>query len=204
MATTWDTIMPLLYPELPGCPDATLKTALAATAADFCARTHIWRETLDVFYALPDIAEYDLEGSAVIEDIEWVTCNGQQLTHTDIRLISPQDVGKTGFPSHFWSVNGQTMRLFPIPDKKYTLKVYVALKPSRLATGIEDWIYETWADALVSGAIWRVARIPGKDWSNADLASAHRLIYEQGVTNARIRDFRSVPLRVDLSRAVRG
>lgn len=203
MATTWDTIIPLLSPDLPGCPDATLKTALAAVAADFCARTHIWRETLDRQYTIPNIAEYDIEGDAVIEAPLWVVCNDHTLTHTDARLVNKEDMSSKGEPSMFWVVNDRAIRLFFIPDKKMTLDVTVALKPSRSATGVEDWIYETWADALVSGAIWRLAKVPGKLWSSPEMATAHRLMYEQAVTNARIRDYRTVPLQVSLRPAAR-
>jgi hypothetical protein len=181
-----------------------MKTALAAVAADFCARTHIWRETLDTQYTIPNIAEYDIEGDAVIETPLWVVCNNQTLTHTDPRLLNKTDMMSKGQPSKFWMVNDTAIRLFYIPDKRFSLDVTVALKPSRTATGVETWIYETWGDALVSGAIWRLAKVPGKMWSSMDAAIAHRLIYEQAVTNARIRDFRAVPLRVSLNPAVRG
>ena len=70
------------------------------------------------------------------------------------------------------------------------------LKPNRSGTGVEDWIYETFADNIVSGAIAQLAMIPGKEWSDIAMAGMHKGLYERAITNARIRDFRGVHLMV--------
>lgn len=197
MATKpWADLLPLITPDIPSCPEATIKNHLAYVTADFCARTQIWRETLDTDYTIANIEEYDLDGSAVIEAVQWVVCNNIPLTATDIRLVPHEDLSDTGQPTHYWIINDTTLRLFPIPDARYELKVGVALKPSRTALGVEDWIYETWAETLVSGTIARLARVPGKDWTDPALAEMHRIMYERAITNAEIRDKRNIPLQV--------
>jgi hypothetical protein len=74
------------------------------------------------------------------------------------------------------------------------MTVTAVLKPSRTASGVEDWIYETFADVLVSGTVAQVAMIPGKDWTSPDLAMMHKGLYERAITQARIRDMRGVPM----------
>lgn len=197
MATVlWADIHPLILPDVPGCPTPTVDTALAATAADFCARTHIWRETLDFGYTISGIPDYDIDGTAVIESVLWATLSGDDLKHIDPRYLDKSKLTDEGKPNAFWVVNDTAVRLFPIPDAKYRLDVTVALKPSRTATGIEDWIYESYVEPIVSGAIWRLARTPGKAWSNPEIAMYHHRLFEQGITNARIRDHRNVRMAV--------
>ena len=197
MATVlWEDIHPLILPDVPGCPVPSIDTALAATAADFCARTHIWRETLDFDIAVDGVAEYDVSGSAVIESVLWATLGGDSLEHVDPRYLAPNQMTDSGKPKMFWVVNDTAVRLFPIPDARYQLDITVALKPSRAATGIEDWIYESYVEPIVSGAIWRLARTPGKAWSNPETAMYHHRLYEQGITAARIRDHRNVRMTV--------
>ena len=198
--TTWDTILPLVTPDIPGCPEATIKTAFAAVAADSCARTHIWRESLETQSTVVDQAEYEVNGSAVIESVLWILIDDREITHTDSRLVDHNDLLRTGRPSKYWVVREKAIRLFYIPDDVYTLKGEIALKPSRTARGVEDWIYETWADTLVSGVLWRLTRVPNKEWTNPDIALMNKKLYEQGVTNARIRDMRNVQLQVKLRR----
>jgi hypothetical protein len=199
MATkTWDSFLPLLVPELPGCPEETMRAALAAVSADFCARTHIWRDSLEPQNTIVDEALYDVDDFAVLESVLWVLVDGEKLRHTDPRHMRQEDFERKGKPTHFWVVADRSIRLFPIPDDVYEIKGEVALKPSRTSKGVEDWIYETWVDALVSGAIWWLAKTQGKEWSNMDLAMMHKGIYERAITQARIRDYRNVPLSVSM------
>jgi hypothetical protein len=138
--------------------------------------------------------------TVVIESVLWLLVDNKSIEHTDPRLINQEDLERTGQPTHFWIEDDRNIRLFFIPDNSYTLKGEIALKPSRTATGVQTWLYETWADVLVSGAIYRITRTPGKEWSSPDMAALHKSIYEQGVTNARIRDRRNVHMQVRMIR----
>lgn len=198
MPTSWETFFPLLAPHLPGVPYASMEMALAAASADFCARTHLWRETLDSEETVAGTATYDLFGSAVIESVLSVTVSGAQVAHTDKRLLQPSYTIASGRPTHYWIVNDSTIQFAPIPDTAYPFIVDVALKPARSATGVETWIYETWADALVDGAVWRLARIPDKSWSNLALAKEHKARFDRAIANAKTRDLRQINLRVKM------
>lgn len=160
-------------------------------------RTQIWRETYDAESTVAEQAEYDLCGGvAKVEAVQWVTCNGIELSAVDPRLVAHTEIARTGQPSAYWLIEDRTLRLFFIPDAVYTLQYELVLKPSRLATGVKTWIYETWADRLVSGAIAQLARIPGKDWTDPGLAEMHKMMYERAVADAEIRDKRNIDLRV--------
>jgi hypothetical protein len=197
MATiAWSTIHPLILPDLPGCPTPTVDSALAAAAEEFCARTHIWRETLDFEYAVKNVADYTLGATAVIETVLWAVLDGDVLQHIDPRYIDKRRLTDVAKPTSFWVVNDTDVRLMPIPDDKYRMDITVAIKPSRTATGIEDWIYESYVDPIVSGAVWRLARVPGKEWTNPETAAYHHRLFERGIVDARVRDHRNTTLRV--------
>jgi hypothetical protein len=176
----------------------TLRTALASAAQDFLAQTHLWRELLTPIQTVEDEAEYPLVGSAVIESVLWVLLEGTEITATDPRLVSKGVLARVGRPSNFWIVDDTTLRLTPIPDAVYTLDVAVALKPSRTATGVPDWVYETWADALVDGAVWKLASIPNKHWSDDQRAMFHKIRFDRAIANARTRDLRQIDLHVQM------
>ena len=196
MAKIWDDFLPLISPHLAGCPNASMRTYLGITSSDFFARTYLWRDQIDTIYATTGTVEYDLDGEAVIEDVISVVLNETQLDRTDLRLVASQNLSQTGEPREFWVKADRSIVLFPTPEENVQLKVYAVLKPSRVATGVEDWIYETFADTIVSGAIAHLAAIPGKEWSDAAMAMNHKMMYERAITNARIRDFRGINLQV--------
>jgi len=192
--TNWDKFLPILTPFLPRAPEVSMRSALAASAAEFLALTHLWRETLDTQFTVKGAAEYELSGSAIIESVLWVSVGGSQLTATDSRFAPPGLLAMEGKPTHYWMVNDTSVRLFPIPDTEYGVSISVALKPSRAATGVDDWVYESWADAIVSGAVHRLAQIPEKDWTDQKLAAEHRGRFERAVANAMARDLRQINL----------
>lgn len=193
MAKSWDTFLPLITPHLSGCQIATIKLYLASTAADFFARTYLWREQINGITVTAGNVDYELDPDAgLVEDIISVVYGEATLTRTDLRLIGAEKLSETGEPREFWVQADNSIRIFPIPEEGTTLKVYAVLKPSRSGSGVEDWIYETWADTIVSGTIAQLAMIPGKEWTDVALAGMHKGLFERAITNARIRDFRGV------------
>jgi len=192
----WEAIHPLITPDVPGCPLEVINRELGATAEDFFSRTQLWREDLVTQNTVVNQALYDITECAVVESVLWAKVDNINITHTDERLINPEDLSRTGQPTDFWIVQETQIRLFPIPDTALPLTVRLVLKPSRTARGIPKFVYQRWVDAFVSGAIYRITRTPNKEWSNPDQAALHKSLYEQAVTNARIREYRNVQLYV--------
>jgi hypothetical protein len=196
MAKVWNDFLPLLLPHVPSCPDITLKTYLGIVSSDFFARTYLWRDNIDAIYLAPNQIEYDLDAEAVVEDVISVVYDETVLDRTDIRFIPAERATETGDPKAYWVQADRSIRVFPVPEAAGKMTVTAVLKPSRTASGVEDWIYETFADVLVSGTVAQVAMIPGKDWTSPDLAMMHKGLYERAITQARIRDMRGVEMGV--------
>jgi hypothetical protein len=169
---------------------------LALTARDFFTKTYLWQDDIDAIYLAVNQVEYDLDAEAEVEDVLAVVLDKQQLDRTEFRLIPFERRDEIGPPRMYWIHSDRTIRVFPTPDKRAVMKVSAVLKPARDATGVEDWIYATWADVLVNGTVAQLAIMPGKEWSDMNLAAMHKAMYEQAVTKTRIRDSRGVQLTV--------
>lgn len=196
MAKTWDDFLPLIQPHLPSCQVATIKTYLAQAAQEFFARTYIWQEEIDALYLAPNQIEYDLDSDAVVEDVLAVVYESQKLDRIEARKAPFEEFGRTGRPQMYWLHTDATVRVFPTPETRATLRVHAVLKTARTATSVPDWVYETFADVLVSGAVARLASIPGKDWTDVGMAQLNNQKFEREIANARVRSARGVDMSV--------
>lgn len=196
MTKLWDDFLPLLSPHLSDCPKATMKEYLGIVASDFFARSYLWREQIDAVYIASGVVEYDLDSDAVVEDVISVVYDATPLERTDLRIIGTEKLEQTGDPRAYWVYADKTIRVFPTPKESAVLKVYAVLKPSRSGAGVEDWIYETFADTIVSGVVARLAIIPNKEWTDVNMGMSQKATYERAIVNARVRDFRGVNLMV--------
>jgi hypothetical protein len=193
---SWETFHPLITPEVSGCPTASVEFALAHAATEFCDRTHLWREYMDPEETQVGEAEYRLVATGVVAAVTDVSLGGRLLTHLHFNDVPPERVQETGMPRGFFLVNDDTLRFWPTPDAAYSFTAQVVLKPSKTARGVEDFLYESYADTIIDGALHRLRRIPDKEWTNLQLAELNRLSFDRGVAKARVRDYRKIPLRV--------
>ena len=200
MATvTWDAMLPQLAPFIPAAPDTTMRSALATAASEFLAATHIWRQTIDPVPTQRGESTYELYADAVIESILTMRHDGIVLRSLHAERLDPFSEAE-GRPTHFWRVADNIVRLFPLPDAAGLLEAYVAVKPSVKSPGVEDWIVDTWGGAIVDGAIWHLARVPSKPWSDIQMAQEHKQRFDRATAQARIRDTRQCEMRVALRR----
>lgn len=195
-STSLDALFPLLQPYVPSAPEATMRAALAAAAQDFLGATHLWREPMYEEPTTPGIAAYPLSASAVVESVLWVLLDNQRLAHTDPRLLDKSTLNQSGRPQRYWVRNDSELVLHPTPNAVFLFTGELALKPSRGATSIPGWLYETWAEAIVDGALWQMMSVPGKPWTAIDVATSRKGRFDRAKANALARDLRQVELRV--------
>lgn len=194
--TSWDKFLPLLAPHVSAAPDMSMRAALNAAATDFFAETHIWIEQLDPQPIIAGEHTYDLFASGSVESVLWAALSDRELRHTHITEVPKLRLASTGQPTYFWVVNEQSIRLWPTPEEnEEQLSIGVVLKPSLTASGVPSWAFETWANAIVDGAIYRLASTPGKTWSDQTRALYHKTLFDRAKANARRRDYRDIPMR---------
>lgn len=198
MAVVWEKFYPYIQPYLPGCPEVVIEAHLKEAAADFFARSEIWRFDIDPDFTSASTKDYELDTptNAVLENIYELLLDDQCITRISDRHVNISRFTTNGKPIYYAVYQDTSVRFYPTPDKKYTFSGIGVLKPSLAATGVEDWIYETYGRCISYGAISRLAEVPGKEWHNPELASYYRSKFDMDADMAKSRDYRRVNLRV--------
>ena len=199
MAVLWDKFYPYIQPYLPGCPEVVIETHLKEAAADFFARSEIWRFDIDKDFTSASEKDYELDTptNAVLENIYDLILDDCPLARVSDRHVNGARFIHNGKPMYYSIYQDTAVRLYPTPDKKYTFYGIGVLKPSLSSTGVENWIYETHGRCISYGAISRLAEVPGKEWHNPELAGYYRSKFDMDADMAKSRDYRRVNLRVD-------
>lgn len=198
MAVTWDGFFPYVQPHVPGCPEIVIQTHLQEAAAEFCKLSEIWRFDIEQDFTSKNTSDYEIDVpvGAVLENILVLYVDGTAIRRvSDRHFDMPSDIAPAA-PSYYSIYQDTQIRFYPTPDKKYTFEGVGVLKPKLSATGVEDYIFETYGRAIACGAIAKLAIIPGKEWTNPDLAAYYRAKFHKDAAEAKGRDTRRVNLRV--------
>jgi hypothetical protein len=196
MLVSVDNFLPRIIPHVPGCPDISVTLALVEAAAEFCDRTHVWREDLSADTTIAGDAELTLSTPGEVASVLKLVVDTTEIARLDQRSVDPTDIAASGKPSGYWLIGDSTIRLYPIPDDEYVWYGLVALKPRLSSSSVEDFLLNSYGMYIIYGALSILMSIPGKDWTNMPLSEHYRRKFEHGMTNARVRDYRNVPLRV--------
>jgi hypothetical protein len=202
MATNWEKFYPYIQPYVPGCPEVVIDTHVQEAAEEFCARSEVWRADLETIKAVKNSADYELDAptGALIENVLFLYADGKLLSQVhDGNFRAPlTSTGEplTGRPSMFSIFGDTSVRLYPTPDNTYNITGLVVLKPSLRSSGVEDFIFNTHGRSIAVGAVARLAGIPGKEWTNPDVAYSHMSEFQRKTCAAKTRDPRRSNIRV--------
>ena len=188
-----DTFFTRLMHHVPGCPEPTARQALLDAATDFCDRTRAIRVTTEPMPVQPGVAEYELDLPSGVEPAQivraWMGTRPLALPPEAHRWFAAADAAAatTGAPVALLPGEAPAVRLFPTPtDSLEKLTVRLATRPTSTATQVMDALFTHWRDAIVAGAVVRLASIPGKTFSSADQAGFAASVYQAGLSRARM------------------
>ncbi|MEN6540823.1 MAG: hypothetical protein ABFC67_14545 [Mizugakiibacter sp.] len=186
-----------MQPHVQGCPTIVVDQAITRAAIEFCQKTGVWRydhvpvaaveATTAYSFAPPDGAKVERVLAAWLDGVPLTVKNATDLLGVDDWKTA------TGTPTHLVVLNDTQFRLYPLGAGSVDLTV--TLKPSRAATTIDDAIFEAHVDAIADGAIGKLAALPGKPWSSADLVTYHTGEFDKAIDDATIREFQHAPMR---------
>ena len=198
MATPWATFFPYIQPYLTRCPEIVIKLHLQEAAAEFCARSEVWRVDIEEDFVYADCSDYtvDIPNLSVLENVLPLYLDGSLLPQVTDRYFSTSPNTTTGTPLKFSIYQDTMLRFYPTPDATYAFQGSAVLKPALTATGVEDYIYQSHGRAIARGAIGRVAGIPNKEWSNDQLSVVSTALFHKAADDAKGRDLHRAPLRV--------
>lgn len=115
---------------------------------------------------------------------------GNLLTEQNSEFLgdTPDNV-QTGVPTAIYQVSPDTFRLYPVPDddRMYEMYMFMALKPKRTATGMDEGIFNELQDVIIHGTLQHLLVMPNKNWQDRELASYHAKQYIFHLTERRAR-----------------
>ena len=196
---TLDAFLPLVRGRLPGCPETLLRDATRAAAIEFCKRTQLLTQTVEVEVVAGEPAVTLYPDSDVHWEVLDVRRGTSPLTGLNRREFIVQDLGmETGKPQYYYLEGDRSLLLLPIPESAETLSALVTLRPKDTATRLDDALYSDFREVIAAGARAWVRRNHG-EWSEPSLEGLDRQTFEHAIHNQNIRRARGgagVALRV--------
>lgn len=186
-------LTPALAQRAPTAPMPLLVRALREAAREFCERSEAYRHVPAPLTLVGGLQQYELDlpaDTVVVRVIDAVS-GGRPLQPTSEALLARDmpdwRTRRADRPSHYMLQLNGTMDIVPRPTTTQVLAVdlVLALKPSRSATGLEEWLVERFEHTLLDGALNNLLGVRGTEWYQPDLAGAHGTQFLEGIETAR-------------------
>jgi hypothetical protein len=191
MAITYESLLPEILPMVPGCPDTLIENNIRAAVVELCDKASVYQAELDPVTTVSGLFEYDLEppSGTSVRKILWATHQGKDLEPTTTTLLEqrlPKWREDSGVPEYFIQQNSATFILAPIPSVTIVGSTIVraVLRPTHTSTSCDNDVMNDYRDTIINGALFRLLRIPNKDWSDMKGAAVYGELFSRGVDDA--------------------
>jgi len=193
--------LPYVQVNASGCPRSLIAEAVRQKAIEFCTKSRFWRKELDGFYTVVSDSEYEITTpvDSTISDLLVVKVNGKTLEpKTQDELESSYGSewrDSTGEPKFFFMKDMATVILVPCPDAVYPVRILAALKPTQVAQGIDEIIFEEYKSVITHGALAYLQQMPEKTWSNPNMSIFYQGLFDSDVLEAKLKAEKGYALR---------
>ena len=194
MAIPYEALLPEILPMVPGCPDTLIENNIRSAVIEFCQKSEAYQLELDPITTVKGIYEYDLEAPSgtTVDKILWMTHNGKDLepiTSTLLEQRIPKWREESNVPAYFIQQSSGVVNLAPVPSTTVvaSTSVRVVLKPTYTSASCDDDVMNDYRDAIINGTLFRLLRMPNKEWSDFSSAGVYGQLFNQGVEDAKRR-----------------
>lgn len=182
-AISWDALFPYVLPYVRGVPDEIAAQAIRSSAIEFCR----WSGYLH------DTNTYDLQANVYHYPLETICdYNIVRVFRILVRNIweyrptykkPPWPIGQFVF----WLDSPTCLYLKrpPQEDEPKALEVEVVVAPKQDSCGLDNDLYEYWADGIAAGAISRILSMPNTNWFNLQLSKEFMMKFRSEKARAR-------------------
>ena len=180
---SFDSLVKDVLPYVPNCPDSLIESTLRSACIEFAERSKAYVYDLD---PITSISGTDVHA------ILWMTYDGD-----DLDPISPRSLelnysdwrNKTSVPQVYLQKNPSTFWVIPVPGSAVTngIQLAVALKPSRTTSNIDTTFSNSYRDGIVYGTLYRLLRIPSKDWTDINASRDYLGLFNQEIVQAELK-----------------
>ncbi len=193
--TAYEDLLPELIAMTPGCSDTMIRNAIRSAAIEFCEGAGVYQSQLDPISTVKGEYEYEFEAPANtrVHKILWVNYQGTNLEPISTSLLEERlpswrtTIGST--PEYYVKNTSTTLSLVPVPANTVanSTTIRVQLKPTHDSTQCDADVMSDYRDAIVHGALFRLLRMPSKDWTDYTAAGVYGNLFTQGVEAAKLR-----------------
>ena len=190
--------------SVPMCPFPTIMQYTRNAAINVCEQTLFWKYAHPAFDLTAGQPEYRYKQppDTTVHVILYCSVNGVPVHEIDYEqafqrypqwvkaYTDEDDIRKNGgIPSMITEVDPSKFILLPPPDAEqtYSFQMISALKPSRDAEGMEEYVMNDMEDVILSKTLVDLLVLPETDWSDRELASYHAKRYNAGIVEKRAR-----------------
>ncbi len=189
---TYSSLVKEVLPYVPFCPDSLVEQQLRATTIEFCERSKAYILDMDPFNTIAGVYEYDFEipSGTEVHQILLMTHDGKDMdpiSPRSLELNYPDWRDRTGNPHVYLQKTPTTFWLVPVPSGSKQIIASVALKPTRTSNNIDTTISNTYRDALIYGTLYRLLRMPKREWSDVGAAQEYYFQFTQEIKQAELR-----------------
>lgn len=92
-------------------------------------------------------------------------------------------------PQSITQVSPDKYIILPLPDaeRTYQVRMFLALKPKRTATGMDEVVFDELEEVIMHGTLQHLLVLPNQSWSDRELASYHAKQYAYQTSERRAR-----------------
>ena len=190
----FDSLVKDILPYVPNCPDSLIESALRSACIEFAERSKAYTFDLDAITSIPGVFEYEFDqpSGTDVHQILWMTYDGN-----DLDPISPRSLelnysdwrNKTSVPQVYLQKTPDAFWVIPIPGSAVAngIQLSVALKPSRTTSNIDTTFSNSYRDGIIYGTLYRLLRIPAKDWTDPQAAADYLNLFSQEIVQAELK-----------------
>tara|TARA_R100000664_G_scaffold10069_1_gene16676 strand:- start:462 stop:1142 length:681 start_codon:yes stop_codon:yes gene_type:complete len=190
---SYESLLSEIIPVVPGCTDTLIEQNIRAAVIELCEKTEVYQKELDPVSTVENIFEYDLEppSSTTVHRIIWMTYDGEDLEAITNALLEQRkpkwrQSGYEGRPEYFVKQSPSLFYVAPVPNetKVNGLLLRVALKPTHTSSSCDTDIMNDYRDTIINGTIYRLLRLPGREWTDYTGAQIYGSLFLEGVASA--------------------
>ena len=191
---TFSSLVKEVLPYVPGCPDTLVENNIRSATIDFCERSKAYTFGLDPISTISGVYEYDFDQptGTEVHQILHMIYDGKDMdpiSPRSLELNYPDWRDRTGQPYVYLQKTVGTFWVVPVPSSSVSnsLILSVALKPSRTSNNIDTEFSNTYRDGIIYNALYRLLRMPNKEWTDINASQEYWFQFNQEVKNAELR-----------------
>jgi len=191
MAIPYTRLLPDVLTVVPGCPDMLAESNIRAAVIEFCEKSEAYRAEFDPINVVAKQHEYEVDTpiATTVHRLDWVKYDGFDLEPVSSSLLE-QRLGDwrkdTGTPAYFVQQSSSALVIAPRPAKNVDagLRIKAVLKPTHTSNACDDDLMNNYRDGILSGVLYRLLRMPNKDWTDLSAAGLYGSLFNESIARA--------------------